>query len=402
MSSKAATWPLVQLGGVIRQRKEFIEIDDLQTYKRARVQLHAKGIVLRDIVEGSLVKTKRQQVSRAGEFLVAEIDAKVGGFGMVPDDLDGAIVSSHYFLFQIDETKLERRFLDFFIRTPSFRDQVEAQGSTNYAAIRPAHVLGYQIPLPPLSEQRRIVARIETLAAEIAEAKRLRQEAVAEAEAISQKQLDVSMTPHGSGWTRETVADVVESMDAGWSPQCDEIPASENEWGVLKTTSVQWCDFQPQYNKRLPATFAPRPELAVKKGDVLVTRAGPRKRVAVVAAVRDDFPKLTISDKLIRLHVVESKVEPRFLELSLCSPFSQEHLVQRKTGLADAQVNISQSILKATPFAYPPLPEQRRIVAELDALQEQVNALKRLQSATAAELDALLPAILDRAFKGGL
>jgi type I restriction enzyme S subunit len=46
--------------------------------------------------------------------------------------------------------------------------------------------------------------------------------------------------------------------------------------------------------------------------------------------------------------------------------------------------------------------EQRRIVAELDALQAEVDALKRLQAETAAELDALLPAILDRAFKGEL
>jgi type I restriction enzyme S subunit len=50
----------------------------------------------------------------------------------------------------------------------------------------------------------------------------------------------------------------------------------------------------------------------------------------------------------------------------------------------------------------PPLAEQRRIVAELDALQAEVDALKRLQAETSAELDALLPAILDRAFKGEL
>lgn len=395
-------WKTVPLGEVIRQRKEFIEIDDIQTYKRARVQLHAKGIVLRDIVEGSLVKTKRQQVSQAGEFLVAEIDAKVGGFGMVPDELDGAIVSSHYFLFQIDETKLERRFLDFYIRTPSFRDQVEAQGSTNYAAIRPAHVLGYQIPLPPLAEQRRIVTLIEALAAQIEEARKLRKEAVAEAAALYAKQLETCMSPHGNGWQRETVADLIDSMDAGWSPQCDDLPASDEDWGVLKTTAVQWCDFRPQHNKRLPSSLAPRPELAVCKGDVLVTRAGPRKRVGVVAAVRDDQARLTISDKLIRLRVISDKIDARFLEQSLCSPFSQEHLVQRKTGLADAQVNISQKILRETPVAYPPLTEQRRIVAGLDALQEQVIALKSLQSETAVELDALLPAILDRAFKGDL
>jgi type I restriction enzyme S subunit len=76
--------------------------------------------------------------------------------------------------------------------------------------------------------------------------------------------------------------------------------------------------------------------------------------------------------------------------------------MQRKTGLADAQVNISQEILRTTPVAYPPLPEQRRIVATLDAFQEKLNVLKNMQSETAAELDALLPAILDRAFKGEL
>ena len=48
----------------------------------------------------------------------------------------------------------------------------------------------------------------------------------------------------------------------------------------------------------------------------------------------------------------------------------------------------------------PPLPEQRRIVAYLDELQAKVDALRRLQAETGAELDALLPAVLDRAFKG--
>jgi type I restriction enzyme S subunit len=46
--------------------------------------------------------------------------------------------------------------------------------------------------------------------------------------------------------------------------------------------------------------------------------------------------------------------------------------------------------------------KQRRIVTELDVMLAELDALKRLQAETAAELDALLPAILDRAFKGEL
>lgn len=105
------SWPLVTLGEVLTHRKDFIQINDLDTYKRCRVQLHAQGIILRDSVAGAEIKTKKQQVCKAGEFLVAEIDAKVGGFGIVPVELNGAIVSSHYFLFGINESRLDRRFL---------------------------------------------------------------------------------------------------------------------------------------------------------------------------------------------------------------------------------------------------------------------------------------------------
>lgn len=50
----------------------------------------------------------------------------------------------------------------------------------------------------------------------------------------------------------------------------------------------------------------------------------------------------------------------------------------------------------------PPIRDQRRIVAEFDDIQMQVDALKKLQTETAAKLDALRPSILDRAYKGEL
>ncbi len=63
------------------------------------------------------------------------------------------------------------------------------------------------------------------MAAQIHEARTLRHQATEAAEALYPQQLGEAMTPHGEGWKRETVADVIKSMDAGWSPQCDDIPA---------------------------------------------------------------------------------------------------------------------------------------------------------------------------------
>ncbi|QGN55904.1 restriction endonuclease subunit S [Novosphingobium sp. Gsoil 351] len=167
------TWKEVPLGEVIRQRKSFITIDDDVTYKRCRVQTSARGVVLRDAVPGGEIKTKKQQVCRAGDFLVAEIDAKAGGYGLVPSSLEGAVVSSHYFLFEVDEAELDREYLGWFSRTGRFFNQVRAVGSTNYAAIRPGSVLQYTMPLPPLCEQRRIVAQLDTAATAVTRAEKL-------------------------------------------------------------------------------------------------------------------------------------------------------------------------------------------------------------------------------------
>lgn len=154
-------WPRVPLGSFSRHRTEPIFIDDRTRYKRCRVQLHARGIVLRDLVDGVAIDTKKQWIARADDFLVAEIDAKVGGYGMVPPELDGAIVSSHYFLFEPDLNQVIPEWIGLYCKTPEFFDQVAARGSTNYSAIRPKAVQAFRFPLPPLDEQKRIVTKVQ-------------------------------------------------------------------------------------------------------------------------------------------------------------------------------------------------------------------------------------------------
>ena len=90
----------------------------------------------------------------------------------------------------------------------------------------------------------------------------------------------------------------------------------------------------------------------------------------------------------------ERQLAPEFL----FKWFGNLDLASMQTGTSVPQIN--KGDLAPLSIPVPPLPEQRRIVAELDALQAEVDALKRLQAETAVELDALLPSILDRAFKG--
>jgi len=393
------TWPKIRLSEVVRDLtpNRIIQVRDDDSIVDPTISSATHTISAAGRRRGFEVKVRKRVRIEPGDLVFSRLHTQNGAFAFSDETFQA---TGTFIPLEIKESRVERRFL--FWALHKFVPSLSASDTVGRETFKTDEILALQFPLAPLEEQRRVVAQIEELGAQIHEARNLRQQAAKEAEALYGCQLSVAMRPHGEGWKRDTIANVIVSIDAGWSPQCDDTPAAAGEWGVLKTTAVQWCEFQPNQNKRLPPTLNPIPELAVKEGDVLITRAGPLKRVGVVAAVRQDEPQLTISDKLIRLRTNRDKIDPRFLELSLASPFSQEHLVQRKTGLADAQVNISQAILMATPLAYPSLHEQRRIEAELEILKAEVDALKRLQTETFAELDALLPSILDKAFRGEL
>ena len=435
---------MVRLGDLLRHRKEFVAIDDLATYKRPRVQLHAKGILLRDEIPGALIKTKHQQVCRTGEFLVAEIDAKVGGFGIVPVALNGSIVSSHYFLFVVDEDKLDRRFLNYFIRTAGFREQVEAQGSTNYAAIRPAHVVAYQIPLPPLAEQRRVVARVEDLARQLYEASDLRRSTLAEmgglwrsllAEAFAGRLATTRGTGTAKDLLRASVArysrsDFQRSNNAhphspmafesgpyplpeGWVwtnlgsvlthlVDCvnDTPDFAESDTGLLglKSTNIRpytldlsrrWfmrtADFD-RWNRR----ETPRP------GDIVLTREAP---MGYACAIPPGL-RTCLTQRLMLLRPDTETVLTEWLLHYLCSTQFRAEVQDQCRGLTTPHIRVKDAPRFLLPLA--PLGEQRFIVAKLAALRSQEVHLKRVQAESTAELDALLPAILDRAFKGEL
>lgn len=388
-------FPLVPLARVIRHRKEFITIDDLETYKRCRVQLRAQGIVLRDIVSGSEIKTKKQQVCRAGEFLVAEIDAKVGGFGIVPDDLDGAIVSSHYFLFQIDNAALDRRFLDFFIRTPTFRDQVSAQGSTNYAAIRPNDVLGYEISLPPLEEQRRIVARIDELAAKIEEASGLRRQALGEAELLWKSR------------AREMFASLVEArveplrefvtVRGGGTPSKSNPFFWDGPIPWIAPKDMKSREIRGGINHISEPATVDSPAKLIDPGSVLIVVRGmilthtvPSALLRVPATINQDMKALVPDKSVIPEYLCSALWALNHLLLELVEKSTHDTRKLETPKLLNFEIPL------------PTVSEQRQIVAYLDDLQAKADVLKRLQAETASELDAMLPSILDKAFKGEL
>jgi type I restriction enzyme S subunit len=108
-------------------------------------------------------------------------------------------------------------------------------------------------------------------------------------------------------------------------------------------------------------------------------------------------PKAVFASYLIRLRVKHS-VSVEYLYRYFQTPSYWGQITDEKKGTG--QPNVNGKKLANIQVPIPPLSEQRRIVAYLDSLQAKVDALGRLQAETGAELDALLPSVLDKAFKG--
>ncbi len=109
--------------------------------------------------------------------------------------------------------------------------------------------------------------------------------------------------------------------------------------------------------------------------------------------------RFSLGQRVMMLRPRREIVHPRFFLYQLLSPLIQEdQIAPLSKGSASPHLNIG--VLRHFRFRLPSLPEQRRIVAELDVLEQKVEALGRHQAETAAELDALMPSVLDRAFNG--
>jgi len=397
------TWPMVKLGEVLTRTGEIITPDPSREYSEITVKLWGKGVVERGRVSGASVNGKRF-VAKSGNFIASRIDARNGAMGLVPESLDGALVTNDFPLFEPNKHRLDLAFLGWLTKTKDFVELClrASEGTTNRVRLKEDRFLALEIPLPPLAEQRRIVARIEGLAEQIHEAKRLRKEAEEETEALISR--TIQSLVDDAGWSMCALNDVLaENPRNGLGPQ-REVDSGGRPMlriNAVSSTSTKFVDMTACKSVEVPSAQAS--PFVIRDGDVFIVRYnGDINRVAKPAIYRGENPDAAVyPDKLIRLRADPQRIEADFLVTALHSRTVRSQVEELGKTTA-GNIGISGSNAKAFQFPLPPLPEQRRIVAELAALQAEVDALKRLQAETSAELDALLPAILDRAFKNAL
>ena len=375
------SWNKIKLGEVITHRSKFISIDDFQRYKLCRVQTKALGVVLREEKEGVEIKTKEQQVCKSGDLIFSEMDARFGGYGIIPEELNDAIVSSHYFLYDVNDTAIERKYLEYCMWQPWFLSQVEAKGSTNYAAIRPYHVLNYEIQLPPLPEQQRIVSKIENVKQRIEQLRNLRAEQQKEIVCL-RNSIFIDLQKEFENFPISKVL----------IPHSEMVEINPNETYKQVTVRIE-------HNGVLLRGLITGSEIGSKQflaneSDFIISKIDARSGAMGMipaslggAVVTNDFPLFSFT----------KEVNPKYFYYFSNTFYFDDACKKASEGTTNRK-RLKMDKFNNIQIPLPPIEEQNRIVSLLDKL----NRVKKHHTETEKELTQLVPALLDKAFKGEL
>lgn len=270
------------------------------------------------------------------------------------------------------------------------------------------------MPLPPLEEQAAITtfldretAKIDALIAEqeklLALLAEKRQAAISHAVT---RGLDPNAPMKDSGiswlgevpvhWTVAMLRRFVARFEQGWSPECESRVPEAGEWGVLKAGCVNGGTFNALESKALPSSLQPRPDLEIKGGDVLMSRAsGSPKLIGSVAYIEEAPPMLMLSDKIFRLGL-SADVDPEFFALLMGSQPLRQQIEQAIGGAEGLANNLPQSSIKDFWICVPAVSEQRAIVectkAELASLRVLAEAGQRTVHLLTERRSALIAA----------
>jgi type I restriction enzyme S subunit len=261
--------------------------------------------------------------------------------------------------------------------------------------------LAHQIGLPPLPEQRRIVARIEALFARTRRTRADLERIAPLTERYRYRRVDAELEAgRDEGWPDIALADVASETRNGIAAKpSDEPPGTP----ILRISAVRPGRVtlaDRRYHR--PATPGEDRAYHLRERDLLFIRFnGNAALVAACGMVRHLEEPCVYPDKLIRMRLDEAKALPEYVEMAAASSIAREQLADHiKT--AAGQHGISGSDLKTLRLPMPHVAEQRSIAARVASHRLAVEAAEREATRALALLDRLEQGILTRAFRGEL
>lgn len=231
--------------------------------------------------------------------------------------LDTDACSNQGCLLLTTKSRTDSRFFYYFLSAESSSLQALGRGST-FMELSVDDLKTLHIPVPNLEEQQTIADHLDRetakLDALIAAKERLLGLLAEKRRALITRAVtrglnpDIPMRDSGIPWLGQVPEDwKIERLkfhlcriEQGWSPQCDNTPADEDEWGVMKAGCVNGLFFDENDNKRLPKDLTPLTEYELRPGDVLMSRANTTELLGSTVLVQTVRPRLLLCKTFAR------------------------------------------------------------------------------------------------------
>ena len=377
---------MVALGEVLSRNESTVPIEPDQQYQEVTIRLWGKGVTSRGFVNGSSIAANRRFRVSSGQFIVSRIDARHGAMGIVPPNLHDAIVTNDFPSFNVLENRMNSGYFGWFSQTKKFVDlcRSASEGTTNRVRLKEERFLRLAIPLPPLDEQKRIVSRIDRLAGDISKANLLASECERQSNALLMSIFNRTVKS-------------ARLCQLGEVAPLQRRPAIVDLGESYPQVSVRSFGRGTFHNPPLHGNEITwqKPHL-VKAGDILVSNIKAWEGAIAVAGESDDGRYG--SHRYLTFVPVDNIATANFLCFYLLSPEGLFQVGEASPGSADRNRTLSTkkmlSILVPVPCY--------NLQLEFDARCEKIRSTSEFRTRATAERDALLPSILDRAFKGEL
>ncbi len=378
------TGQALRLGDFLTRSEEWVKPEPDITYKQITARLWGKGLTLRGEVAGSEIAASRQLRARSGQFLVSRIDARHGAFGIVPEDLDGALVSNDFPCFNIDPNLMIPHYFEWYSRTQTFIDlcRRSSEGSTNRVRLKEDEFLQMKIEVPPLDEQRRIVARLDRVAAMV----EARRKEVAAADAEMQALLSKAFARAIDGAPRRPMAEVAPLVRRPVEIE------PEREYTEIGVRSFYNGIF---HRRTLPGSeFSWQDLFWIRQGDVVFSNLMAWEQAIAVAGPNDDG---TVGNhRMLTCEVNRDLATPEFLMAYFRTAEGFSSVVGHSPGSIARNKTLSSKKLPTIEVPVPSLATQQWF----DRLQSRARQIRTIRAQTAKDIDALIPAMLHEVFNG--